>query len=214
MKKKIIFCILIIVCLFFILKIREILIINKVCESIKRFNNENNRKLEVCSIVNQGVCVKKSNLIKDNTECFIINTKNTGEFIVREDYSNNETITYNTTKKIKYKNDNDIDIDIEKSLIGIPKSIIDLIEQKNVIKIFKIHYIIPITYEDKKCYKIATNSEIVIIDKNTYLPVYSTSKIANSKSKDNKVEYKYKFEVGTVTDEEVALPDFSDYEIE
>ena len=55
---------------------------------------------------------------------------------------------------------------------------------------------------------------MVIIDKSTYLPVYSTLKIANSKSKDNKIEYKYKFGVGTVTDEDIAVPNTSDYKIE
>ena len=102
-------------------------------------------------------------------------------------------------------------IENKNTLYNLPS----LFYNENVLKnIFKIHYIIPTTYNETKAFKIVTASEEIIIDANTFLPVHIIKKNYNSNNNlENCIEYNYEFEVGTVTDEDVALPDLSEYKI-
>ena len=215
MKKKllIIFCAILV--LVISIKIRESIILDKIFLSINDFKSQSNRNYSANLNYENHISSTTKYYVKDNYEKFILNNDSAGEYCEFKNLLTKEEIAYNVSKKIKYQNKQELNF--QDNLLNIPNIInIDNTDDNGTKyeKIFQIHYILPITYEGKKCYKIVTTSEIVIIDKNTYLPVYATLKIANSKSKDNKIEYKYKFEVGTVTEDDVALPDFSNYKIE
>lgn len=74
----------------------------------------------------------------------------------------------------------------------------------NIVRFLEIHYIIPVKYEGKSCYKIVTKSETIIIDKNTYLPIYVCENWVNSEDDNScKMEYFYEFEINTVTEEDM-----------
>ena len=215
MKKRvgIIFCVVLL--LFFIIKIREVLILNKIFSSLSEFKNANNKYYLVNTYYENGINSLAKYYYKDNIEKIIVNNNTVGEYCEVKNLLTDEEVIYNVGRKIKYEKQQGLNF--QDNLLNIPNIInIDNKDKKNITikKVFKIHYIIPISYENKKCYKIVTNSEIVIIDKSTYLPVYASLKSAKTNSEKTKVEYKYEFKIGTVTDDDVALPDFSDYKIE
>lgn len=86
-------------------------------------------------------------------------------------------------------------------------------DKLNFDELFSIHYIIPIKYNNQSCYKIASKNEIVIVDKETYLPMYYFLKVYNSNGVEETVEYTYEFDVGSVTEEQVLMPDLNEYQI-
>ena len=214
MKKKIFIFILIILFLFIVIKIREAIILNKVHSAIECFMSESNRYYCVYEKYNDRNNVEKEIYLLDNIEKQLYKNNQFENYCEWKDYKNGDRISYNENGKIRFKES--IKDENYKYLLCLPRviSLTKLDKKHQYFELFKIHYIIPITYDGKSCYKISTNSEIVIIDKETFLPVYSTIKTANSTENDNNVEYMYKFSVGTVTDDDVALPDFSDYKIE
>ncbi len=84
--------------------------------------------------------------------------------------------------------------------------------QFNIKEFLKVKYILPVDYHNQKCYKIATNTQTLIISRDTYLPIYYSIDMMNSE-KNEKVltEITYEFKVGEVTDEDIALPDLTGY---
>ena len=215
MKKRFILIVCVFLVLVFIIKIRETIILYKIFLSINEFRKENNRYYSVSTRYENHINSIEKCYLKDNFEKIILNNNSAGEYCEIKNLLTKEEIAYNVSQKMKYENQKGLNF--QDNLLNIPNIInIDKTNNKStkMKKILKIHYIIPTTYEGKKCYKIVTSSEMVIIDKSTYLPVFSTLKTANSKSKDDKIEYKYEFEVGTVTDDDIAVPNISDYKIE
>lgn len=208
----VIMVVLLVLILFILSKAYQMTIINHVFEAIEEFKNEGNREYWVETIINGEVvleeeiflkqemmkCVKRKNnsIISykcknlDQKEEYFVNIKN--KKIYRHDIMiKNENTLYNLPNFIEYSFDND---------------------KFKLSKIFDIHYIIPTKYKDKPCYKIVTKNEVTIVKKETYLPVYSSAKRmkSNEESK-SKIERTYEFKVGEVTDEDVALPDLSEY---
>lgn len=211
MKKKILISFVIILLLFIMMKMRETLILNKINSSIEYFKNENNRYYLVS--------IKRNDDIKSDTEIYlnenliriIIDNSVFGKYCEWKNLENGEVNIYNISNKVKFEDEIFIK---EDTLIGLPNFIVNM-NKNNEVKLsqlLKVYYIIPITYNDKQCYKISTTSEIIIIEKDTYLPVYSSVKIVKSTDKDNFTENTYKFEVNTVTDEDVLISNFEEYE--
>ncbi len=91
-------------------------------------------------------------------------------------------------------------------MVGIPRLMLKIYQNNkfNLKEFLNIYYVIPIKYENKKCYKIVTKYEMIIIDKETFLPKYSCKNWVNSED-DNacKMEYFYEFEINTVTEEDM-----------
>lgn len=214
MKKKVLIVILIILSFIIAVKTREIIILNKINSSIIDFKNQENRYYSVIENINNKTKIEKEKYLTKNIEKHVLRNDTIGEYCELKNFQNGEFYNYNLRYKIRYISNTKFKD--ENNLMYLPKIISDIcdLNNKKFSELFKIHYIMPTTYENKPCYKISTNFEIVIIDKETYLPVYSSIKTVNSGEGDNSTEYIYKFEVNTVTDEDVALPDFSDYTIE
>lgn len=214
MKKKILIVVLILLVLFIIVKTREIMILNKIYNNMKQFDNESNRYCSIIKKFNNELEIEKRIYLNGSIEKYVAIDNTVGEYCSIKNFDTNEIYNYNDTQKIIYKDSSKVySEDYFMGLINIISQVY-FGEHLNFSELFKIHYILPTTYDGKTCYKIATSSEVVIIDKDTYLPVYSSIKTENSGSGSINVEYTYKFEVGTVTDEDVAVPDFSDYKIE
>ena len=212
MKKKILIIIFVIIVLFIVIKIREVLILNKVYKSIENFAVEENRYYSSYTIVNENVYSEKRIYVKQNVEKYVLKNTNSGEYCEWKNFETGEVNVYNMTDKIKYEN---TEVNkLEEFLMVLP-NLISFMHINNGLTLFqllKVYYIIPITYENKPCYKISTTSEFIIIEKDTYLPVYSSVKIINSTENYNKTENTYGFEINTVTDENIALPNFEEYE--
>lgn len=210
MKNKILIVFLTILFLFVVVKTRELLILNNIHNSIENFKRENNRyyfttiKKDNTERVNE--IYLKNNLLK-----VIIKNNSLGEYCECKNLDTEEVYSYNFSNQTKFENEVEFQ---ENMLIGLPNFFMNMYKNNriNISQLLGVYYILPTTYDNKACYKISTTSEIIIIDKETYLPLYSSSKIVNSNNGNDVTESIYKFEVNTVTDEDVQLPNLEEYE--
>lgn len=214
MRKVMLRAVLMIFILVILIKIYHFIIMNQFHNAVENFKNEENRYYSV-------VCKKDSNLIKE-TRMFA------KEDIIKYIEIKNEVEVYCEWRDLKENEEYSIHFDSKKALredllnekrnllINMPDLIWNMYQNNklNVKELFKLQYIIPITYNNKKCYKIKTKTEAIIIEQSTYLPIYSNRVTINSEGESqNKIEYMYEFKVNSVTDEEIALPDLSSYEL-
>ena len=207
MKKKILILVLVVSCIFIIYKGFCAYVLIKASESLEKFRQEENRTYSVSTFKDENFMYKSKNYIRDNfIKC--ITVKDSDRTFIDCIDKNNE-INYFLDQKNNYAYVNCSFINSNVNFLDIPK----ILKNKSLKNLFGVHYIIPTTYNNKTCYKIVTKTETVIIDRETYLPVYCLSKYHNSESGDGTIERTYEFSVGTVTDEDVALPDLEGYEI-
>lgn len=216
MKNKFAIISIIVVVLLILLftKVYHLVVVNHVFDAIEKFKNEENRAYSVETIMNGNVVFKEEKLLKQEimkyikkTNDIVINCK-WKNFVENEEYFidiiHKEVTLYNVMNEDK------------NGLFNL-SSFIEYSSNNgrfNLSKIFDIYYIIPIKYKNKPCYKIVTKNEVTIIDKDTYLPFYSSVKRSklNEESKGT-IEKIYEFKVGEVTDEDIALPDLSEYTV-
>ena len=211
MKKKILISFGIILCICTILKLREVIIFNKINVAIEQFRNEKNRYYLFLTQNNSNIQNYNEIFLKNNLIKIVQNNSTIGNYCEWKDLETGEVNIHKSSNKEKFENESAIN---EDTLFGLPNFITN-IHKNNGIKItqlLKVYYIIPTTYNNKPCYKISTTSEDIIIDKETYLPLYSLVKTVNSNRENEITENTYKFEVNTVTDEDVTLPSFEEYE--
>ena len=213
MKKIVIKIILVIAILFLLSRVYYFVIISRAYDAILNFKNETNRYYSVTMINNGQNTIKEEIFIKDNiVKC---NEKNDEAILHQEwkDFNNKQEYIIdfrNKTFKEKTLARNE-----QSFLKNLPRAILDSYQDDtfNLKQFLKIKYIIPVKYENQKCYKIVTNVGTVIINKHTYLPIYSTIKVTNSTEDTSTLtENRYEFKIDEVTNEDVALPDLTEFE--
>jgi len=205
---KIIIVAIFMIIMFFIVivifKVYHFIIISKVCNRIEEFVNQENRIYsEIIKNENSGVIDVAQIYRKDEQLKYLkMNINNKSIFFEIKNFDTGERYIFNNGHIL---DKNESFISSKEILFDIPNIIIAN-KKINIKELLKIYCIIPVEYNDKKCYEIITKSEVIIISKDTYLPEYMC-KIVNSvkKGQDMKVEYFYKFEIGTVTDENMNL---------
>lgn len=211
---KVLIMILIILLLFMLIKIYHFAIVKHVFDAVENFKNQENRAYLVTSKMDENIVLLEETLLKEKIIKYA--NKRNDLYLTYEwkNFENNERYSFNIMNKEIYKDD--IVIEDRKNLLNFPSFLNYLFkgDKINLSEIFDIYYIVPTKYEDKSCYKIATKKEIIIIDKDTYLPVYSSIKrVSYDNENKNAIERTYEFKVGEVTDEDVALPNLSEYTI-
>lgn len=213
MKKIVKIVILVIVILFLISRVYYFVVINKIYGAIRDFQDEKNRYYSVNLIedsnknsIKKEILVKdeivKNNLQRNGIKC----TCDFKDFKSNKEYSidlQNRSFTESELSELQ-----------EDLLINLPDVILDIYQDDKfaITEFLKVKYVIPTEYKDEKCYKIVKNKQVLIISKDTYLPIYSYLKFMSSSDKSAEVtQYAYEFKVGEVTQEEIELPDLTGY---
>lgn len=219
-KKLKIKIIIIIFILITIIKIVQINFIENIRIEIEKFQRLNNSYYNVSSsIKNQNIeitIIRKGKIIKE-VDDFIPIDNATVKYI---DFNNMQVINidrFNKTYEIKNNIENyDINIKNSPKILELLNEIKQDINNGNVFSIFncfRIIYIIPIQYKDINCYKIKTTREVLYINKDTLYPVYLEYNQTNSNNKKEKIKIEYIFKENTVTDEDIKIPDLSNYKL-
>lgn len=195
--KGIVIVIFVVLVIWICFKVYHYVIIHNVYHAIENFISEKNRYYSVITIQNRKILSDEQILYKDNQIKYMMLDENLnilyGE--LRNFNENHEML-----RKSEFR------IESSNFLTNIP-NFISLIYQNNKFNLdqfLQIYQIIPIQYKDTECYKIVTKTETLLIDKNTYLPVYAYRNLKSSeKSADPNKEYIYEFRVNTVTQEDM-----------
>lgn len=196
----------VILLIFVSLKIYHYVIIHNVYHAIENFKNEKNRYYSVMRIQNGKTLFNEQIFCNNNQIKYLVLNANLNKwyFEIKSFKSNEQNIKNN--EKL-----NEVESRIENiNILTNMPNFISLIYQNNKFnfkQFFQIYYIIPTKYEDKKCYKIVTKTEVILVDKNTYLPVYACRNLKNSdKASNANKEFIYEFKINTVTDEDMEEP--------
>lgn len=212
-KKKFIIIVLII---FIIIKVIQISFIKKIKINIDNFEKLNNSYcMQILNTQNDKIEIirkVKNNIIQEKTKLVYLNK----EDIIFIDNDNNKEIIIDlkdNTYKIK-DNKEDVEIQNLPSDIEIPDEAIRNLKEGNIFAIlyyFKILYIVPTKYNNIDCYKVRTTREILYVDKENLYPVYLEYKQNNSVKEKEKVTVEYVFEENILTDEDIKIPDLTNY---
>lgn len=215
MKKKVgiiilVIIVLIIIVAFIHIRLYYFTVIKNVYDTIEKFRNEENRYY--------SVAIKDSNIVKEEviTKNNIIkwSEKKNGIDVYCEWKDFNSEKEYFILFKNKTFNESDLIIVKRQLLRNLPNVVLDIFQDDNfnLKEFLRIKYILSIDYNNQKCYKIVTSTETLIVNKETYLPIYYSLDLINSdKTTKTTTETTYEFKVGEVTDEDVALPDLTGY---
>lgn len=217
MKKKLIMKVLIIILvillLFALSKVYHFVIVKNVFNAITEFQNEENRSYLVSTRIDDDVIFEVKVLLKENVMIHASKSENM-DLNKWKDFQNNEQYSFNMKNKEIYKDDIMI---LDKNTLSNLPTFIEYTSKEDKIsldKIFQVRHIVLTKYENKFCYKIVTKNQVIVIDPNTYLPFYSSFQRVKFNEKNKvKIENTYEFKVGEVTDEDVALPDLSEYTV-
>lgn len=199
--------------LFVLMKLYHFVIVKNMFDAIDEFRNEENRVYFVNTVMSENVVSRREILLKQDVMKYINRKSDLEVKYEWKNFENDKEYFFDMNNRKVYTNDK---IFLNKDfLINMPNYIGYGYEVENkLFKVFDINHILPTKYNNELCYKIITKNEIIIIDRNTYLPIYSSTKMADSADKSKtKLEKTYEFKVGEVTDEDVALPDLSEYTI-
>lgn len=213
MKKFLIKVLIGILCLFIVSRIYFAVMLLRLVEAIEDFKIETNTYYKV--EIKNGVLPHKEEVFKkDDIVNYIVSKGDSQLNCEWRNLKTGEMYDIDMTLKEIYKSD--ILIENQNFLPNLPSFIVRITDSDKIDlgDSFKIIYIIPTEYENQKVYKIRTKSEIILIDRNTKLPVYATKKITNTENGQlDSIGYDYKFEVGNVTEKAIELPDLSEYVI-
>jgi len=213
MKKVILGIVIIIIILFAFSKIHTFAIVTKMYTAIENFGKLDNKLYKVQVLHGEEVIRKDELFTKEKVLKYIVYKKDSDIYYEWKNLETNESYAVNEDKKKMYKNSTTM-VNAENILPHMSHFVLSVYkdEKINLKSIFDVKYIIPTKYNDRSSYKIVTKNETVIVDKNTYLPIYSAlRKVNTQKEFDGQVEYIYEFEIENVSDEDVKLPDFSEY---
>lgn len=210
MKKKILISIIVMLILFLIIKFYHLCILINIHKKIDTFVSKTNREYCVELLKSNTQTRKEKIFFNNNIIKFIIIENEDVIYIEWKNFNDNNYYAINNLNK-ELLSKKFFSLEDKNTLYDLP----NLFKNNHMLKyLFKIYYIIPTTYNEIKCFKIVTASEKIIIDANTFLPIRLVKRNYNStENLEECVEYNYKFETGTVTDEDIALPDFSEYKI-
>lgn len=196
----------VILLIFISLKIYHYVIIHNVYHTIENFKNEKNRYYSVTRIQNGKTLFNEQIFCNNNQIKYLVLNANLNKWYFEiKSFKSNEQNIENSQKL------NEVESRIENiNILTNMPNFISLIYQNNKFnfkQFFQIYYIIPTKHEDKKCYKIVTKTEVILVDKNTYLPVYACRNLKNSdKASNANKEFIYEFKINTVTDEDMEEP--------
>ena len=210
MKKKILIFFNIVFIICFLIKLYHSIILINIHKNLNDFQNQTNRSYVVRICDNS----EKNNIqqiyLKENISLYNLSCNNVILYSEWQDRINGKKFNFKNNDKELLTTEYEI-LEKNESLYDLP----NLFRNNDHFKyLFQIYYIIPTTYNDTKAFKIVTASEEIIIDANTFLPVHLIKKNYNSNNNlENCIEYNYEFEIGTVTDEDVALPNLSEYKL-
>lgn len=190
-------------------QMHNFLIINKVHHALETFQNEENRYCSV--LVMKENTNRKEELFIKNEIVKYCEEKESFNYLQWRNYSTKQQ--YDIDVQNKTYNKIDLLGDVPVYLLKTPSAIVKIYQNGkfNLSGLFDVRYVIPVKYNEKSCYKIVTKNEVIIIDKNTYLPIYSSIKFMDKNETKNQIEYNYAYEVGKVKDEDVELPDLTGY---
>lgn len=210
MKKKILIFFNIVFIICFLIKLYHFIILINIHKNLNDFKSEINRKYSVETKINENRIYNQKIFFKNDVIKYNLLCNNKILYCEYKDVKILKKYTINSVNK-EVLSDNCIMLEKVETLYDLP----NLFEKNNILKhLFPIYYIIPTKYNDTKAFKIVTASEEIIIDANTFLPVHLIKKNYNSNNNlENCIEYNYEFEIGTVTDEDVALPNLSEYKL-
>ena len=177
------------------------------CE-INDFKKAENRYYAVTIKKEEKNIAKYEIFCKDNKMIYLqFNEKLENIFSEFKNFNTNESCFFATEgDENKILNLNERYIKDKTFIIIIPNLMLKIFQNNkfNLKEFLNIYYVIPVKYEDKKCYKIVTKYETIIIDKETFLPKYSCKNWVNSEDDNScKMEYFYEFEINTVTEEDM-----------
>lgn len=216
MKKKVgivifVVIILIIMAVFIGKRIYYFTVIRNVYEAIENFRNEDNRYYAVTMTENNvticGNIVLKNNILKWNEK-----RDNVNVYCQWKDFNKNQE--YAIIFKDKTFTINEFLITHSTILTNLPKVLLSVFtdNQFNIKEFQKIERVLSVDYNNQKCYKIITDKETLIVDQETYLPIYYSVETVTSEENINLLtETTYEFKVGEVTDEDIALPDLTGF---
>lgn len=216
MKKKVgiiifVVIVLIIMAVFIGKRIYYFTVIRNVYEAIENFRNEDNRYYAV-TITNNNMTKVEEILVKDNRVKWNEKKDNMRVYCEWKDFNDNEE--YSIIFKNKTFSVNNLLMVEPKFLKNLPNAVLDIFRgnQFNIKEFQKIERVLPVDYNNQKCYKIITDKETLIVDQETYLPIYYSVETINSEENIKLLtETTYEFKVGEVTDEDIALPDLTGY---
>lgn len=204
--------VLVILILFMLSKVYQVVIVSRVFEAVEEFRNEENRGYWVEIKMNKDMILEEQILLKQKIMKYI-NKKNSLDVnCVWKSFESKEEYFFDIKKEEVYIND--LIMESKDILFNLPSLMGYTFGNGkfDISKIFEVLYILPVKYEDKFCYKIITKNEVIIVEKDTYLPIYSSIKRMKSNEESKSViERRYEFKVGEVTNEDVTLPNLSEY---
>lgn len=211
-NKKVLIILIIAVIIFVIGKIYCLAIINNMFSAIQKFWKKENRYYSVSQTIDESTIRKEEIFIKQPIVKYIKQNEVNGCVYEWKNLETNEQYLYNSNNEIL--ENKELSIQDETFIKNLPNFISVLCENNklNFDSVLRVNYIIPIKYNNKPCYKVVTKAETIIIDKSTYLPIYSAMKMHNSDGKiSHEIEKMYEFEVGNITEDDVLLPDLTHY---
>lgn len=195
MKKKIILAVLIIVVILVILFMWRLITLN----NIKKLNEESIKISNIHYVEEEKNAIveiwKKDDIVKENT--IVINSDT--NMTMWKDLNTDEGYTI-------FNNSNSYLIGAETIATEPQANNIYLLDYNNTV-LLALNPMIKINtkeYDNKSCWYLKNGQEEVYIDKETGIVLYN-------KSEQSGREIKLKYSINTVTDEDVAKPDLSDY---
>ena len=195
MKKKIILAVLIIVVILVILFMWRLITLN----NIKKLNEESIKISNIHYVEEEKNAIveiwKKDDIVKENT--IVINSDT--NMTMWKDLNTDEGYTI-------FNNSNSYLIGAETIATEPQANNIYLLDYNNTV-LLALNPMIKINtkeYDNKSCWYLKNGQEEVYIDKETGIVLYNKSEQLGR-------EIKLKYSINTVTDEDVAKPDLSDY---
>lgn len=202
--------VLLVVAIFVGMKIYHFIVIRNVYEAIENFRSESNRYY--LATIKDRSLIKEEIIMKNDVVKWSEQKDGITKYCQWKNFTTNQKYSILLEDKTFKKNEKLI---MENSILKNLPQMIFLIYSENGINIkelFKIKYILKSCYNGRDCYKIVANTKVLILDKDTYLPIHYS--VESRKSDDNDkiiTEITYQFKVGEVTDEDIALPDLTGY---
>lgn len=206
-KKKLYKIVFIILLLFIVMKIITLIIINRTISTLEKFFNSDNWYYNV-SIKNES---QKSIVEEYYNSNILARKSNNNDEIEYFKFKKNEKIIVNNKTKKYYKYLNEYKFN--KIGTNLPDYIFEVYKRK-LSSLFETIYIIPIKFNNIRAYKIKTFSNEIIIDKQTFLPLCFIKKYVNSDDNTKSdIVFTYEFKLNVVNDEDVKIPDLTEYEL-
>lgn len=186
-------------------KVYCFVIVNRVYREINEFREAENRYYAVTTFRDKEFKCREEIFKKENEIKYLKLTGNLSKvYLEFKNFSTDEKyywITKADGSKILERKE--LYIKDKEFISGIPSLMSEIYSNNkfNLKEFLRVYYSIPINYKGKSCYKMVTKSDIIIIDRSTYLPIYVSEERTNSEEENKyEVEYFYEFKTNAITD--------------